>query len=464
MTDARRPVGAVLAVDDEEGVLAVIRRTLDAEGLGPVLTCSDSRKVVDLLEHNEVSLLLVDLVMPHLGGIDLLKLVSTQYPGLPVIVATGDSDVSTVVACMKMGAVDYVTKPLSQESLVATVRRALEEGALRYECDRLREQFFQEKLRQPECFAEIVTADPAMLRMFGYLEAIAHSSQPVLVSGETGTGKELVARALHACSGRSHPFVAVNVAGVDDTTFTDTLFGHKAGAFTGATAPRKGLAESAGAGVLFLDEIGDLSDASQVKLLRVLQENEYLSLGEDRYRPLRARVVAATNRDVSSLREDLYYRLASYHVKIPPLRARLGDLPLLVDRFLEKAAVDLKKPKPTVPAELYVYLANHDFPGNVRELRAIVFDAVAQHESGVMSMRLFLDRIRAGGRAPQAKTGAGRDRTLHYPYPLPTMHELQESAIAEALKRAQGNQSAAAQMLGVSRVTVARYAARQRRA
>ncbi|MBI5505267.1 MAG: sigma-54-dependent Fis family transcriptional regulator [Deltaproteobacteria bacterium] len=463
MTDARRPIGGILAVDDEEGVLAVISRTLEAEGLGPVMTCSDSRLVADLLEKNQVSLMLVDLVMPHLGGIDLLKLVSKQHPGLPVIVATADADVSTVVACMKMGAVDYVTKPLSRDPLVATVRRALEEGALRYECDRLREQFFEEKLRHPECFGDIITADPAMLRMFGYLEAIAHSSQPVLVSGETGTGKELVARALHSCSGRSGPFVAVNVAGVDDATFTDTLFGHKTGAFTGATAPRKGLAEAAGTGILFLDEIGDLSDASQVKLLRVLQENEYLSLGDDRYRPLRARIVAATNRDVSCLREDLYYRLASYHVKVPPLRDRLGDLPLLVDRFLEQAAVDLRKTKPTVPPELYVYLANYDFPGNVRELRAIVFDAVAQHESGVMSTRLFLERIKAGAQRAQGKTPVSRERTLRYPYPLPTMHELQESTIAEAIKRAQGNQSAAAQMLGVSRVTVARYAARQRR-
>lgn len=365
---------------------------------------------------------------------------------------------------MKMGAVDYVTKPLSRTAQVATVRRALESGALRYECDRLREQFFEEKLRQPECFRDIVTADPAMLRMFGYLEAIAHSSQPVLVSGETGTGKELVARALHACSGRSGPFVAVNVAGIDDATFTDTLFGHKAGAFTGATTPRRGLAESAGSGVLFLDEIGDLSDASQVKLLRVLQENEYLTLGEDRYRTLRARVVTATNRAVSCLREDLYYRLTSYHVRVPPLRDRLGDLPLLIDRFLDLAAIDLHKPKPAVPAELCVYLANYDFPGNVRELRAIVFDAVAQHESGVMPLRLFLDRIRSGGRRQPDETGSAKERALRYPYPLPGMHELQESAIAEALKRAQGNQSAAAQMLGVSRVTIARYAARQRRA
>ncbi len=454
---------AILVVDDEKATLRGVSLVLRSHGLEPVLTCSDGREVAGLLEEHPVSLLLLDLIMPNIGGEEILQSVSETHPDLPVIVVTADADVETAVRCMKLGAVDYLLKPLEAERLIATVERTLEQAALRFESTRLREQFFESSIEHPDCFAPIVTQDPGMFRLFAYMEAIARGSHPVLVSGETGTGKELIARALHAAGQRNTPFVAVNVAGLDDAMFSDTLFGHETGAFTGAGRPRSGLIEKAADGTLFLDEIGDLSDASQVKLLRLLQEREYLPLGSDSPRKMRARVVAATHREPSCLREDLYYRLRSYHVRIPPLRDRLGDLPLLVDRFLDAAAEDLGKDKPSVPPELFLHLCNHRYPGNVRELRSMVFDAVARHGQGVVPLRLFLDQLTGDERGEGALAPAPATEAVRFPFPLPTMKQIQESAITEALERVQGNQSAAARMLDVSRVTISRSLARGRR-
>ncbi len=322
-------------------------------------------------------------------GEEVLAEVSRLFPELPVIGVTADKEVRSAVRCMKLGAFDYLVKPVNGDELVAAAERALEHGALRYENIRLREQFFAEKLQNPAAFAEIITVEPAMLRLFGYLEAIAHGSHPVLITGETGTGKELVARALHRVSRRGGAFMAVNAAGLDDTMFSDTLFGHRAGAFTGAASQRRGMIEKAGEGTLLLDEIGELTETSQVKLLRLLQEREYFQLGSDSPRPLRARVVAATNKDPCALRPDLYYRLRSYQVRIPPLRERPNDLPLLVDYFLAAAAADLGKPKLKVPPALFQHLARYRFPGNVRELQGMIFDAAARTNGDGLPLEPF---------------------------------------------------------------------------
>jgi DNA-binding NtrC family response regulator len=395
----------ILVVDDEEWTLRGVRRTLRSHGFESVLTCSDSRKAVGLIRENRVALLLLDLMMPHVGGEEILAELSKVSPELPVIVVTAEQEVSSAVRCMKLGASDYLVKPVDPEQLVAAVHRTLEHSALRDENARLRDQFFRQDLSEPEAFAHIVTSDASMRRLFAYLEAISRGSQPVLVVGETGTGKELVAKALHLASKRDGPFVAVNVAGLDDTMFSDTLFGHRAGAFTGATSPRKGMIETAASGTLFLDEIGDLTEASQVKLLRLLQEREYHPLGSDSTRLLKARVVAATNRDPSTLRQDLYYRLRSYRVQIPPLRERRGDIGILIDRFAAEAAQDLGRPTPTVPADLLARVSGYGFPGNVRELQALVSESVARGTQATMSLEPFLDL------AGTATPGAGAERT-----------------------------------------------------
>jgi len=235
---------------------------------------------------------------------------------------------------------------------VSTVRKALEMNTLRREISSLRESLLSGQVRNPGAFAAIITRSPRMHALFGYLEAAAVTDQPVLITGETGVGKELVARAVHTLSGASGDFVGINSAGLDDMMFADTLFGHRKGAYTGAGDAREGMIARADGGTLFLDEIGDLSPASQVKLLRLLQEGEYFPIGSDRGVQSRARIVVATNQNLDrlmaegSFRRDLYYRLCSHRVEIPPLRERLEDIPLLLEAFLEKASLALHKAKP----------------------------------------------------------------------------------------------------------------------
>lgn len=386
-------MATILIVDDEEVVLNGVRRTLRANGFDEVLMCADSRNVEPLLEGEPIALMLLDLMMPHIGGRELLERIVSSHPEIPVIVVTAEQDVRIAVDCMKVGAYDYLLKPVGADELMATVRRALEHRELRDENARLRSKLLEQDLEQPRAFAGLITADASMIRVFAYLEVIARGSHPALVTGETGTGKELIARALHDLSGRRGPFVAVNVAGLDDTMFSDTLFGHRPGAFTGASGTRRGMIEQAGRGTLFLDEIGDLAEASQVKLLRVLQEREYYTLGDDVPKRLEARVIAATHQDPSRLRRDLYFRLRSYHVRIPPLRERLGDLPLLINHIVREAALDLGKQPPVVPERLYRALGRYEFPGNIRELRAMVFDAVARHTTGPLPIDPFIESM-----------------------------------------------------------------------
>src|SRR6185369_15273589 len=273
-----------------------------------------------------------------------------------------------------------------------------------------------------------------------YIEAVAQSPQPLLITGESGVGKELVARAAHALSGCSGPLVAVNVAGLDDTVFADTLFGHVRGAFTGADQPRRGMIEEAADGTLFLDEIGDLSIPSQVKLLRLLQEGEYFPLGSDRPKRLKARVVVATHQDLSlkqvagTFRRDLYYRLCTHLVHVPALRERKGDLPLLLDHFLEDAARALGKKKPTPPRELLQLLVTYSFPGNIRELKALVYNAVSVHRDRVLSMDTFMKTIIR----PESKSAPpAASRPENNPFSgldnLPTFVEAAELLVAEAI-------------------------------
>jgi DNA-binding NtrC family response regulator len=343
---------------------------------------------------------------------------------------------------------------------------------LRAELLTLKERLLTDAPHQPEAFAEIVTQHPSLFAIFRYLEAIAGSPQPVLITGETGTGKELMARALHRLSGRPGELVAVNLAGLDDTMFSDTLFGHTRGAFTGADRPREGLIASAAAGTIFLDEIGDLAPASQVKLLRLLQDGSFYQLGADRPRRSQARVLVATNTDVvqavgaGRFRKDLYYRLRTHHVHLPPLRQRKGDIPLLVDRFVEKAAGQLGKKVPAVPVALHQLLKTYSFPGNVRELQALVFDGVARHQGVTLSMASFKEAISGEPQSTltteQAEGAQATQLASLFPDRLPTLREAEDHLITEALLRADGNQTVAAGLLGLSRQALNKRLSRRR--
>jgi DNA-binding NtrC family response regulator len=368
-------------------------------------------------------------------------------------------DVDKAVECMRMGAFDYLVKPVEPARLVTSVRRAIEMRALASENERLRSRFFASTLEHPEAFADIVARSPAMLTVFRYIEVVAASPQCVAITGETGVGKELVARAIHGLSGRKGKMVSVNVAGLDDHMFADTLFGHRRGAFTGADENRAGLVEKAEGGTLFLDEIGDLSAVSQVKLLRLLQEREYFRLGEDEPRVTNTRVVVATSRELKALqaegkfRKDLFYRLMTHHIQLPPLRERLDDdLAILVDHFLGKAAGQLQKRKPVAPPELITLLRTYDFPGNVRELEAMIFDAVSRHPSGVLSLEAIRGHLRSR-RMPVgsvAERAVSSQATIVFPKPLPTLRQTVELLIHEALTISSNNQKVAAGMLGIT--------------
>ena len=450
----------ILLVDDEPSLLRSASLLLRAAGMAPILTLEDSRLVLSRLAEDTIGVVVLDLTMPYLSGQALLEQITANYPDIPAIVMTATHDLETAVQCMQAGAIDYLAKPVDKNRLVSSVRRALELRALREEVCSLKERLLSDTPHQPEAFAEIVTQNPTMQALFRYVEAIARSPQPVLITGETGTGKELMARAVHRLAAPRGDFVAVNVAGLDDQVFSDTLFGHTRGAFTGADRPRDGLITCAEEGTLFLDEIGDLAAVSQVKLLRLLQEGTYYPLGADRPRQSRARLVVATNRDVvqdvhtGTFRKDLYYRLRAHHLQLPPLRARRDDLALLVNHCLAKAAAALHKPVPTPPLALYQLLNTYTFPGNVRELEAMVFDAVARHQGGSLSLQAFKDAIeaerplRAGDRLSAAALPSLGPWDAE---PLPTLHEAEEALMAAALRQAAGNQGVAAGLLGLSR-------------
>jgi DNA-binding NtrC family response regulator len=467
MEQPQFPFAPLLLVDDEEQFLLTAEFVFNSIGMNNLAALSDSRKVMETLAQKEFSVIVLDLYMPHITGLDLLPEITALYPHIPVIILTAVNELETAVQCMKNGAFDYMVKPVRNERLVSTIRRALEYREMNSEITSLKEHLLTDTVKHPEAFRKMITQNSAMRSIFQYVEAIAGTSLPVLVTGETGTGKELIAKAIHTVSGRKGAFVTLNVAGVDDTLFSDTLFGHIRGAFTGAEKDRRGLIEEASGGTLFLDEIGDLGMESQVKLLRILQEHAYYPLGADASRLTDSRIVAATNKDVKSLqdtgrfRKDLFYRLYAHHIHLPPLRERKGDIPLLIDYLLGKAAIEMERKKPSCPKELEELFSAYHFPGNIREMEGMIYDAVSRHRSGVLSLGSFREKIVPESHSREIPVHRfqepGEDtriENLHFPDELPALKEMEDMLIREALRRSNGNQTIAARLLGISRTTL----------
>lgn len=450
---------SVAIVDDEEEALYSYSLILKQAGVKDIVLIKDPRELPIILKERTFSILLLDLSMPHISGFDLLKYLSVEYPEIPVIIITAIKDIETAVECMKTGACDYLVKPIEKNKLISSIKKALEINRLKEEISGLKHRLIEDKLEQEDAFSEIITVNQKMRGIFKYIEVISKTDQPVLITGETGTGKELIARAIHKISDKKGEFVAVNVAGLDDTMFSDTLFGHKKGAFTGAFSNREGLISRAKGGTLFLDEIGDLSEASQLKLLRVIQEKVYYPLGSDLPKSTDARLIVATNKDIHEMvangkfRKDLFYRLKGHHIHLPPLRERKDDIPLLLEYFIEKAALSLGKKPPKYPEELIILLMNYPFPGNVRELKMMVYDAVARCKSKFLSLELFKDMIDISSLIDnKIKTEIVKFYIqMRFPERLPTLKEMEEILISEALRRAKGNQGIAASMLGITR-------------
>ena len=463
----------ILAVDDEREVLESFRLTLLSGGMRDIVTCHDSREVLPTIDADpSIGVVLLDLIMPYVNGQDLLARIQETHPEVVVVVITALDDLNTAVECMKAGAFDYLVKPVEKIRLLSCVKRACEHQSMRRENRALRERVLSDAREHPEAFAGVVTRSPAMLSLFQYAEAIATSPEAVLITGETGVGKELVARGIHELSGRPGKLVSINVAGLDEQTFSDTLFGHRKGAFTGAAANRDGLLKTAEGGTLFMDEIGDLTPALQVKLLRLLQEREYYPLGSDLPRKADVRILAATHRELrdeggeNPFRRDLYYRLQTHQVHIPPLRKRKEDIPLLVNHFLALAAERLAKKTPRAPQELVPLLQSHSFPGNIRELETMLFDAVGKHRGGVLSLSSIKERIfdAAPANGGPEDDAEGHGTIFTHADTLPTLHEARIQLIDEALRRAGNNQSVAARYLGITQPALSRHLKRQKEA
>lgn len=463
MAIKKYPEMPILMVDDEKDTLSSYEMVLLSAGINNMLLCDDGTRVMKLLAEQAISVIILDLMMPKISGRDLLEEINEKYPDIPIIVVTGSNEVDTAVSCMKHGAFDYMVKSVDKLRFSSCVKHAIDLRELQNQVSSLRHQVFSKTLERPEVFSSIITQNDVMNSIFKYIEAIAVSPKAVLITGESGTGKDLIAMAIHELSGNFGDFVTVNAGGLDDSTFSDTLFGHKKGSYTGAVDNRSGLIVQASGGTLFLDEIGDLNTSVQIKLLRLLQNNEYYAIGSDIVRRSDARIIAATNQDLEfkkkegRFRNDLYFRLSTHRIQIPPLRERQQDIPLLADHFLATASIALNKKKPTVPQQFYVLLNSYSFPGNVRELESMIFNAVSTHSSGILSLEGLKAAIsKSPGLSSDTASPDDTDHKITYSGRLPTLKEAEEFFLDEAMKLAKNNQSIAALHLGVSQSTLSR--------
>ena len=437
-----RPV--ILIVDDDPGLRESFRLIL--EDRYELIEAVDGRQALETVRRSEVDLVLLDIRLPEMDGIEVLERIKTIDDQVEVVLVTAVKTVRTAVAAMKLGAFDYLTKPFEEDDLLSVVRRALEKRSLEREVVFLR----SELARRPE-FGEIVGNHAEMQKLFRLIAQVARTSTTVLITGESGTGKELVARAIHRQGPRrDKPFVAVNPAALSETLLESELFGHEKGSFTGAFQRKLGKLEMAQGGTLFLDEIGTLKPELQSKLLRVLQEREIERVGGTRTIRIDVRVIAATNADLKqavatqAFREDLYYRLNVLPISVPPLRDRRDDIPLLVEHFIRRYNAEMSKHIEGLAPDAMTVLRDYPWPGNVRELQNIVERLVGLVDTpviGVSDLPLDLLLPDSTMRLRQAETLPLRQAT----------DEFERQIVLRVLERVRWNRSEAARILGIHR-------------
>jgi DNA-binding NtrC family response regulator len=432
----------VLVVEDDREMLGLLRRHLETEGFS-VHTATSVPEAVDALRHEEYHVILTDLVMDGGDGMDVLTAARQHRPDTRVLLMTAFGTMESAIEAMRHGAYDYLTKPFKLGEVTLAVNRALEDRRLRRENERLRAEVEQE-----QGIGRILGASSAIRAVVEQIQTVADSDAPVLFLGESGTGKELAAHALHwGSSRRAEPFVAVNCGAIPENLLEAELFGHEKGAFTGADRKRQGLFAAAHRGTLFLDEVAELPLSLQVKLLRVVQEHAVRPVGSTSLVPVDVRLISASNRDLASLvqqerfREDLYYRLAVVPIRLPALRERLEDLPMLASRFLEGAARRLGKRLAGFSDEAMQWMMAHRWPGNVRELENIVERAAVLAKGPVIT---------------RDDLGTEFALTEGLPSLRPTLDSLQQQYIQRVLHETGGDKQAAARILGVSVRTLQR--------
>jgi two-component system, NtrC family, response regulator PilR len=441
----------VLVVDDERSMRELLSIVLRRDGYD-VLIAEDGAAAVELLKRERVDILITDIRMPHMNGVDLLREAKRIAPDIVSIVMTAFASTETAVEALRLGAADYVHKsPNAASELRLRVGRELERKRLQQE-----NVLLKRAMRTSHQFANIIGTSTPMMALFQLVETIAPTSSTVLITGESGTGKELVARAIHVNSPRrDRPFVALNCGALSETLLDSELFGHMRGAYTGADSNKKGLIEVAEKGTIFLDEIGEMSPVVQVKLLRVLQERKFRRLGGTEEIDADIRILAATNRDLSKMvadgtfREDLFYRINVIPLRLPSLRERIDDIPLLADHFVARFAEQMGKPISGISGAAVARLKLYGWPGNIRELENAMERAVALEQSPTILIDSLPENLAnrepeaASAAAPEAFPDAGFDLERH-------VQDIEREYIAEALRRAGGVKVKAAELLGMS--------------
>jgi DNA-binding NtrC family response regulator len=374
----------ILLVDDELTYLELLKSILQQEGYSNVITESNPLNVPKILKSQKVDLILLDIYMPQMNGIQLLEKITPEYPNIPVIVITAVDDKDIALEAIKFGAYEFIIKPPDTDRLLLTIRRAIGYKLLEKERDILRQEPAPKKSLE-DLFKDIITSSDEMFKVFNLVEIFAPTNETILIAGETGTGKDLIAKKIHDLSQRKNkPFVSVNLAAISPTLFESELFGHVKGSFTGADSDKRGYFEAANGGTIFLDEIGELPKELQGKLLRVIQYNEIFRIGTSQPIKLDIRIIAATNRnlmdDVSKgvFRSDLYYRLNRGHISLPPLRKRGNDVILIANYLIKHANATYNKNIEGLSRQAIAQLRHYQFPGNVRELENVIFNSVAQ--------------------------------------------------------------------------------------
>lgn len=436
-------------IDDEPIIHDVLGQILETEGYSVEIS-SSGEEALKKFEEQKFDLILLDLLMPGINGLEALKQIKKIDPEAMVIIITAYASVESALAAIKMGAYDYIQKPFKNDELLMTIRRALEHRRLQEENIRLRSE-----LKKKFSFNNIIGKSQAMMNVFELVKAASPTRSTILIQGESGTGKELIARAIHLNSDRArHPFVVINSGSLPPDLLESHLFGHVKGAFTGAVSDKKGLFEAADKGTIFFDEISSISLETQVKLLRVMQDKEFMRLGGTRSIKVDVRIIAATNTDLEELieqkafRKDLFYRLNVIKIELPPLRARKEDIPLLVKHFIEVYNAENNKQVEGVSEDVMEIFMNHDWPGNVRELENVLERAVVLCKSRIITRDSLPPFLLSGRRIIYEDLG---DESLDL---KEKTAEFQKKLILTALEKSSGVQKKAAQLLGLKPTTL----------